>query len=108
LDACQKINEAQNQKIAAQAQEIALIEKDNELLRLQRDSYHKDFDRAQEDAKRNFQLFISEHDLRNQASEFVPHGTSGKWAKFLTLFDSSAIQFGVKTILPVWTAARCK
>jgi len=40
--------------------------------------------------------------------QLVPHGTSGKWAKFLGLFDNNMIQFGVKTILPVWTAARCK
>lgn len=95
-----QIKEALLQRDLAQAQ--------RDLEKQKADSFKADFERAQEDARRNFGLFIGERTLRQEAAQFVPHGNKTKFDKFLTLFDSKAMQFAIKGFAPIWTAVRCQ
>lgn len=72
------------------------------------DSYKSDFERAREDAKRNFALFMSERELRAEAQQFIPHGnTSGAFAKLLSFLDRPVVQAGFKLGMPIYQTWKC-
>lgn len=95
-----QIKEALLQRDLAQAREA--LEKERAAY------FEKDFNRAREDADRWHSLFVSERELRQEAGQFVAHGSKTKFDKFLALFDSKAVQFAIKGLAPIWTAVRCQ
>lgn len=108
LDIAQKTNA----ELATQIKE-ALLQRDlaqtREALQVQKvDSLQADFNRAREDSARWQGLFISERELRQEASQFVPHENKTKFDKFLALFDSKAMQFAIKGVIPIWQTWRCQ
>lgn len=109
LDAATKTNGELQSQIQTQAQEIALLKKDVEIVGLERDSFKSDFTRSQEDAKRNMGLFLGERQLRVEAQGFIPKGQShGFWGKTLDLLNTQQAQVAFKVGLPLFTAMRCK
>lgn len=119
-----KVRELQKQKIDLDTAQKINAEKDIQIkeLSLQRDLAHAqqalaeqkatsleaDFNRVREDAKRNFSLYMSERELRVEASQFIPHGqTKGFWGKFLNALDHPASQSFFKMGFPIFNAARC-
>lgn len=73
------------------------------------DSLQADFNRAREDAARNFSLFQSERALRVEAQSFVPKGNaSGFWGKMLDALNSQPGQLAFKIGLPMLNTIRCQ
>jgi hypothetical protein len=108
FEAAQKLNQEANSQIATQAKEIDLLKKDVEIVGLQRDSFKADFERSQVDGKRNFELFMSERSLRQEASQFIPHGEArGFGGKILKVLDSSYAQAFWKMAVPTYQMVRC-
>lgn len=96
------VNSEKDKAIAAQTQEIELLKKDVEIVGLQRDSFKSDFDRSREDGARWRNLFMTERDLRREASNFIPRGEAkGFAAKLLNAVNSQAFQVGIKIALPI-------
>jgi len=109
LDAATKTNGELQSQIQTQAQEVALLKKDFEIVGLQKESFERDFNRAQADGKRNFELFQSERALRVEAGSFIPHGkTSGFWGKILDGLDHPASQDFWKLAVPTYQMMRCR
>jgi hypothetical protein len=106
-DAAQKINAEQVIQIKELTLERDLARANQALIQQRADSFEKDFNRAREDAARNFSLFQSERELRVEASQFIPHGNKTKLDKILSLFDHPGVQLTIKGFAPVWTALRC-
>lgn len=109
LEAAQKINAEQ----VIQIRELTL-ERDLAIEREARQkdkaaSFEADFNRAREDAARNFSLFTSERDLRGEAQQYVPRGrATGKLARFLDFLNSQPAQLTIKWIVPVVNTLRCQ
>lgn len=95
-----QIKEALLQRDLAQAREALIQQKS--------DSFEKDFNRAKEDSVRWHDLFISERELRNEARQFVPHGSKTKLDKVLAFFDRPATVSFFKIGLPLIQTWRCQ
>jgi len=119
LDAWQKLQIDYDGLIklcAEDAVQVATLEhkrdlavKDAEFWAAKAYSYKSDFERAREDAKRNFGLFMSERELRTEAQQFIPHGNggSGPFAKLLAIIDQPAVQAGFKLGIPLYQTWKC-
>lgn len=60
-----------------------------------------DFERAREDAKRNFGLFMGERQLRTEAQQFIPHGEVKGFGGFiLKALDGPYGQAAFKLVIP--------
>jgi len=109
LDTAQRINSEKDKAIEIQAQEIALLKKDVEIVGLKAQSFEADFKRSREDAARNLSLFESERALRVEASGFIPKGNAhGFWGHVLDALNSQPAQVAFKVGLPIFTAMRCQ
>lgn len=110
LDGLKQIDAEKDSQIASQAQEIALLKKDVEIVGMQRDSFDADFKRSQEDAKRWQGLFIGERALRQESAQFIGRSSTpnGFFGKFLTLLDHPASQALFKVGLPMLNTIRCQ
>jgi hypothetical protein len=94
--------------------EVAVLTDKNKLLQTNFDlqsslaaSYKADFDRSQEDAKRNFGLFMGEREIRVQQQQFIPHGKAGGFGgKVLSFLDSGYGQSLFKLVVPSATFLR--
>ena len=107
LEGCQREKTELDNQIAVLTREKELLKKDVEIANLKAQSFEVDFNRAQEDSKRNYGLFIGERTLRQQATQFVPHGNaSGFGGKVLKFLDSGYFQFGIKVATPLATGIR--
>ena len=88
-----EVKEAQTQ--------VELKEAQRQLAQQRADSFEKDFNRSQEDAKRNFTLYMREHDLRVEAQQFIPHGDVGGFGGWLLkALDGPFGQVGFKLVIP--------
>src|SRR5262245_55110883 len=95
-----KVREIEKLRIDAKRDSKISVEKEKQIAALNRlgelqtqnadlqkkvaDSFESDFQRSQTDAARWRNLFMTERDLRRDSQQFIPHGNSGKWAKFLS------------------------
>lgn len=81
-----------------------LAEAQKALIQQRADSFEADFNRSQQDAKRNFNLFIGERELRTEAQQFIPHGkVSGFGGKVLSFLDGPYGQGLFKLAIPAAT-----
>ena len=102
LDACKKISAEKDIQIKELTLLRDLAEAQKALVQQKADSFKADFDRSQEDAKRNFGLFMGERQLRIESQQFIPHGSgNGLGVKILKLFDSPYGQAGIKLVNPL-------
>lgn len=108
LDAAQKVNTELNVQIKEAVLQRDLAQAREALQSQKVDSLQADFNRAREDASRFQSLFMSERELRREASSFVPHGNKTKFDKFLALFDNKTVQFTIKGLLPIVQTWRCQ
>src|SRR5258708_15793793 len=101
-DAFQQDNIKANEQIVVLTDKNKLLQTNFDLQSKLAGSYKEDFDRSQEDAKRNYGLFIGERTLRQEATQFIPHGNSTVLGvKILKLFDSPYGQVGMKLVNPL-------
>ena len=106
FETLKQIDSEKDTQIKAQAQEVELLKKDVHISNLERDSYKSDFERVRQDSQRNFNLFMTERDLRVEATQFIPHGSKTGFGKFLSLFDSQGAQTALKLVVPTVTMVR--
>lgn len=95
-----QIKEALLQRDLAQARETIQKQK--------AESFEADFNRAKEDSARWHDLFISERELRQEASQFVPHGSKTKLDKILAFFDRPQTVTFFKIGMPLIQTWRCQ
>lgn len=104
LNAALKIGEAKDAQIKELTLQRDLAEARKSLIQQRADSFEADFNRSQEDAKRNFNLFIGERELRTEAQQFIPHGkVSGFGGKVLSFLDGPYGQGLFKLAIPAAT-----
>jgi len=109
LDAALRINAEKDAQIKELGLQVELKEAQKALIQQKADSFKADFERSQEDAKRNFGLFVGERELRVEAQQFIPHGqTNGFWGKVLNTLDSPASQAFWKLAVPTYQMMRCR
>lgn len=111
------VNDLRRFKEVAEKQDLLLAEKDKQLVtaeelrktEAEKAGLQKQIaDSLRADVTRFQSLFMSERELRREASTFVPHGNKTKFDKFLALFDSKAMQFAIKGAIPIWQTWRCQ
>lgn len=116
LEACQKDQKELEGQVATLNHTIDLLKKDVKIAQQDRDIVLADFarsredtERAREDAKRNFGLFMGERELRVEAQQFIPHSQAkGFWGKVLNILDSPQSQAFFKMGVPIYQMARCQ
>lgn len=102
LTAAEKVNAELVGQVKEALLQRDLAEAQKALIQQKADSFDADFKRSQEDAKRNFSLFMTERDLRIEAQQFIPHGNVGGFGgKLLKFVDSPVFQAGVKIVIPI-------
>lgn len=108
FDAAQKEKLELNKQVEILTHQKELLQKDVTIADQQRDSALKDLTRsqedtarAQEDAKRNFGLLMSERQLRIEAQQFIPHGkVNGVGGAILNFLDGPYGQSAFKLVIP--------
>lgn len=108
LEGAQKINLELNVQIKEALLQRDLAQARKDLVQQKAESFEKDFNRTREDAARFQSLFMSERDLRIEASQFVPHGNRTKLDKVLAFFDRPATVSFFKIGLPLIQTWRCQ
>lgn len=108
FDAAQKINTELEIQIKEALLQRDLAQAQKALIQQRADSFEKDFNRAREDSERWHNLFISERELRQEASQFVPHGSKTKLDKVLAFFDRPETVSFFKIGLPLIQTMRCQ
>lgn len=107
FDAAQKVNTEQVTQIRELTLQVELKAAQAALEKQKADSLQTDFERAREDARRNFGLFMSERELRVEAQSFIPKGNaSGFWGKALDFLNSQPAQIGFKLVIPTAQAIK--
>jgi hypothetical protein len=109
LEASQKVNNELNFQIKEAILQRDLAQAREDIQKQKAASFEADFNRAREDSKRNFGLFMSERELRVEAQQFIPHGkTKGFMGKVLTFLDSPYSQAFWKLAVPTYQMIRCQ
>lgn len=109
LETATKINTELTRQVEILILERDLAKSQSALIQQKADSFEADFNRSREDAKRNFNLFIGERELRRGAQQFIPHGkASGFGGKILSFLDSSYAQAVWKLAVPTWQLVKCQ
>lgn len=99
--ACGKDRIEVDAQLTTRSHEVELLKKDVTLVEQQRDSFKIDLVRTQEDAKRNFALFMGERELRVESQQFIPHGkVNGVGGKILSFLDGPYGQATFKLVIP--------
>lgn len=101
LVAAQKVNAELVGQVKEALLQRDLAEAQKALIQQKADSFEGDFVRSQEDAKRNFSLFMAERDLRVEGQQFIPHGkVGGIGGKLLSFLDGPYGQGLFKLVIP--------
>lgn len=109
LETATKVNAEKDSQIAALNRMVQVQTENADLQKKIADSFKADFERSQEDAKRNYGLFIGERTLRQESAQFIPKGNAhGFWAKALDAVNSQQFQIAWKLGVPTYQMLRCR